>query len=208
MVVFRVSFAMSVCVISKQPVEREALASLASSECSSVTCFRDVASLLAQKDTTEPGCVILDLEDTAFPAIPQLREMLEPLPFIIVSSRVEVARAVQAMKQGAADFITKPVERERLVSAVRGALAISRERMQRAQRSSELVARYQSLSARERDVVGAVLDGRQNREVASRLGIRPRTVEIHRSKAMTKLGARTVPDLVRIWLDLSGQEHE
>ena len=63
-------------------------------------------------------------------------------------------------------------------------------------------ARFRSLSARERDVVDAVLDGRGNREVAAQLGIKPRTVEIHRAKAMSKLGARTLADLVRIWLDV------
>lgn len=196
----------TIYVVAQEQDERAAIAALVCQECRSVEVFKDVSAFLAHKDTSEPGCVILELKEPASASIRRLREFVEPLPIIIVSPSAGVARAVQAMKQGAADFLAKPLEKERLASAVGRALDISRTRMEQTRRKNELLARYQTLSEREKDVVGAVLDGRPNREVALQLGIRPRTVEIHRSNAMAKLGARTLPELVRIWLDLSGGE--
>lgn len=193
----------TIYVVAQEQDERAAIAALVCQECRSVKVFKDVSAFLAHKDPSEPGCVILELKEPASASIRRLREFLEPLPIIVVSPSAVVARAVQAMKQGAADFLAKPLEKERLVSAVQRGLDISWARMEQTRRKNELLARYQTLSAREKDVVGAILDGRPNREVALHLGIRPRTVEIHRSNAMAKLGARTLPELVRIWFDLA-----
>jgi two-component system, LuxR family, response regulator FixJ len=196
----------TIYIIAEIQREQDAIAALVSQECRSLVAFRDVSAFLVDKDPSEPGCVILDLPRANAAALPQLREMLEPLPIIVISSHADVGRAVQAMKQGAADFLEKPIDRERLISAVRAGIECSRARMARARRKQELVARYDTLTLREKDVVGAILGGRPNREVASTLGIRPRTVETHRANAMVKLGARHLPDLVRIWLDLEADQ--
>jgi two-component system, LuxR family, response regulator FixJ len=196
----------TIYIIAEIQRERDAIAALVSQECRSLVAFRDVSAFVADKDPSEPGCVILDLPRANAGALPQLREMLEPLPIIVISSHADVARAVQAMKQGAADFLERPIDQERLISSVRAGIDCSRARMARAHRKRELIARYDTLSLREKDVVGAILAGRPNREVASTLGIRPRTVETHRANAMVKLGARHLPDLVRIWLDLEADQ--
>ncbi|WP_363349703.1 LuxR C-terminal-related transcriptional regulator [Methylocystis echinoides] len=182
--------------------ERDAIATLLSDQAYEIRRFQDVATFLAEAELQLPGCVLVDLQPADVAMMRRLRAICRPLPIIVLSSRANVALAVSAMKEGAADFLQKPFDPERLRASVGAALADSRARVERGRKKQELLARFKSLSARERDVVDAVLHGCANREVASLLGIKLRTVEIHRSNAMSKLGARSLPDLVRIWLDV------
>jgi two-component system, LuxR family, response regulator FixJ len=192
-----------ISVIASESGEREAIASLLSRVGCPVAGFPDLASFLARSDSSRLGCLVLDLPDDAIASIPQLRETAELLPTIVLSPCADVGSAVQVMKEGAADFLSKPIDEARLVSAVRDALGTSLERMERARRKRELLERYESLTAREKEVIVAIQGGSANREIARQLGISARTVEIHRAKAMAKLGARTLPDLVRFCLDLT-----
>lgn len=195
----------TVYLISEDPLARRALVEPLAGEGLHTAVFARISDFLAEGGFAEAGCVVIDLPGppTVLKSILRLRAVLpEHLPLIIIAAHADVTLAVQAMKEGAADLLEKPVEGPRLVASVLAALLMSRARSARARRKRELIARYQTLSPREKDVVDAVLGGRGNREVASQLGIKPRTVETHRSNAMNKLGARTLPDLVRIWLDL------
>jgi two-component system response regulator FixJ len=182
--------------------ERDAIATLLSDQAYEIKWFPDVAAFLDERFFDTGGAILVDLQPTDASIMRQLRPIRDVLPIIVLSSRPNVPLAVAAMKEGAADFLQKPLDAEKLGAAVRAALEAGRARAERARKKQELLARYRSLSPRERDVVDAVLDGRANREVAAQLGIKLRTVEIHRSNAMSKLGARTLPDLVRIWLDV------
>ncbi len=182
--------------------ERDAIATLLSDQAYEIKSYPDVAAFLAEAELEPVGCILADLQLTDVSLMRRLRSIRRPLPIILLSSRANVTLAVRAMKEGAADFLQKPIDPHALRASVRSALEDSRTRLERARRKQELLARFKSLSARERDVVDAVLHGCANREVALQLGIKARTVEIHRSNAMTKLGARTLPDLVRIWLDV------
>jgi two-component system response regulator FixJ len=194
----------TVYVIAEEPAARSALVSLLSREGHETACFRSISAFLSELPGDPSGCVIVDLQPpcATVGAMPQLQAMCEPMPTIVLSPAADVAFAVRAMKEGAIDFLEKPVDAARLSASVSFALAKSAARLERARRKQELRARFERLSNRERDVVDAVLDGCGNREVASQLGISARTVETHRSNAMIKLGARTLADLVRIWLDL------
>lgn len=193
---------MNVYLIAGQD-EQDAIAAAFSDKGYEIRLFPDVEAFLAAREREEaPGCILVDLQPADVAVMRRLRAVEQPLPIIVMSSRANVTLAVQAMKEGAADFLQKPLDPEKLDAAVRAALEASCARLECARRKDELITRFKSLSARERDVVHAVLDGNANREVASQLGIKPRTVEIHRSNAMNKLGARTLPDLVRIWLDV------
>lgn len=124
------------------------------------------------------------------------------LPTIVLSSAPKVTAAVSAMKEGAADFLGTPVDADRLCAAVRGALSSNDAQFVRARRTKAFRERLLLLSRREREVVDAVLEGFGNKEIAARFGVSRRTVETHRSKAMSKLGARTPADLVRVWLNV------
>lgn len=191
--------------LSERPGEWRASAAALAEQGVETAVFSSLSDFLSYDSSGEVGCVVADVPTPsgALDFMMRLRVAApEPFPVIVVAARADVALAVQAMKEGAADFLEKPVDDARLVESVLAAVASSRGRLLRAARQRELIARFRTLSAREKKVVDAVLNGRANREVASQLGIKPRTVETHRSNAMTKLGARTLPDLVRIWLDL------
>jgi two-component system response regulator FixJ len=195
----------TVYLVAQDKREQEALAVPLAGGGLHAVVFTSISDFVGHDAFDDVGCVVIDLPapPTLLKSILRLRAaMPERLPVIVIAEKADVTLAVQAMKEGAADLLEKPVEGPRLVASVLAALKVSRARAARARRKRELIARYRTLSARERDVVDAVLGGRGNREVASQLGIKPRTVETHRSNAMNKLGARTLPDLVRIWLDL------
>lgn len=165
--------------------------------------FGDFSDFLREADPDKCGCVIVDLEapNAASGTAPPLLLAAEaPLPTIVMSPKADVALAVRAMKEGAFDFLEKPVERSALLAAVNAALATSRTQLARVRCMQELRARFDTLSAREKEVVDDILSGYGNKEIAERLGISARTVETHRANAMTKLGARTLADLVRAWL--------
>lgn len=192
-------------LVAEDQREQQALVAALTGEGVQIAVFQKVSDFLSHEGFDDVGCVVIYLPapPTVLKSVLRLRAaMPKHLPVIVVAAKADVTLAVQAMKGGAADLLEKPVESPRLVASVLAALKVSRARAARARRKRELIARYQTLSARERDVVDAVLGGSGNREVASQLGIKPRTVETHRSNAMNKLGARSLPDLVRIWLDL------
>ncbi|QGM98188.1 response regulator transcription factor [Methylocystis parvus] len=194
----------TVSVIAENSRERNELAKLLSREGVVVDVFSEISAFL-QNRREAADCLVLDLDNPCdvTRSLFQLRDGdVEAPPVVVLSPRAAVSLAVHAMKAGAADFLEKPIDASRLLGAVRAAIEASRPRSERARRKRDLIARYHTLSARERDVVGAVLGGRGNREVASQLGIKLRTVETHRSNAMNKLGARTLPDLVKIWHDI------
>jgi FixJ family two-component response regulator len=201
-----------VYIVAEDPRERESLARLFAGEGFAVEIFHNVPSLFAGNSPDRAACLLIDLGlPEAWSEAPrqltnlhiqavQHLAMQSDLPAVVLSPHRSVASAVRAMQQGAVDYLEKPAPREALLAAVEAALARDHERRAATNRRLELLRLYQTLSAREAEVVQAILGGAPNREVAARLGIAARTVETHRSKAMAKLGARTIPDLVRIFM--------
>jgi FixJ family two-component response regulator len=120
------------------------------------------------------------------------------LPIVFLTGRGDIAASVRAMKFGAADFLTKPVDADELIAAVAGALERNRE--QRAARAEQYLAasRLAGLTAREREVFELIAQGRQNKQIAAECGTVERTIKFHRANLMRKLGVRTVADLVRV----------
>lgn len=167
----------------------------------SVRTFASPEQFLAQHDDTAPGCIVLDL---ALPGLnglelqQALRALGSALPIVFLTGRGDIAASVRAMKLGAADFLTKPVDAGELIAAVDAALARNRElRADRAQK--HLVAsRLAALTAREREVFELIAQGRLNKQIAAECGTVEQTIKFHRANLMRKLGVRTVADLVRL----------
>jgi FixJ family two-component response regulator len=125
-----------------------------------------------------------------------------PLPVVFLTGHGDVATSVRAMKAGAVDFLTKPVDRSELLRAVEQALSRDAEgRAVRARRAA-LQGRHATLTPRERDVLEGVVAGRLNKQIAADLGTSERTVKGHRARIMTKLGVGSLPELVRAVEDL------
>jgi two-component system, LuxR family, response regulator FixJ len=147
------------------------------------------------------GCVIADLQMPGLNGL-ELQEALNketnPLPIIFLTGQGDIPSSVRAMRHGAEDFLTKDSPKEALLAAVERALARdARERNQR-ERLQGLRARFAALSAREREVLSHVLRGKLNKQMAADLDINERTVKLHRSSMMRKLGIQSVAELTRM----------
>ena len=161
--------------------------------------------LLDQESCEAPGCIILDLRMPG-PSGLELQDALarrgDNVPIVYLSGRADVPSTARAMKAGAVDFLTKPVDRRVLLAAVRDAVAIDvRRRAERAKRI-DLETRYASLTVREQDVMRGVVKGRLNKQIAVELGMAERTVKWHRAQMMEKMNAETLADLVDAARDL------
>jgi two-component system response regulator FixJ len=165
--------------------------------------YDSAVTFLAALPTLAPGCIITDVrmpEMSGIELVRRLHEQGAAYPVIVITGHADVPLAVEAMKAGVVDFIEKPFDDEVLLLAVRQAMA--REVDQQAEREAraEILARIESLSGRERDVLDGLVAGRGNKVIAFDLGISPRTIEIYRANLMTKMGASGLSDLVRMTL--------
>jgi len=147
----------------------------------------------------EPGCVLLDVRMPGMRGPELQRVMIERhinLPVVFLTGHGDVGTSVDAMKLGAVDFLEKPVRAEKLVAAIRTALVRDAAHRAKDRELRELEARIARLSRREREVMGHVVAGRLNKQIAADLNISLKTVKAHRAKVMAKLDVRSVPALV------------
>ena len=161
--------------------------------------------LLDETEQAQPGCLLLDLRMPG-PSGLDLHEALlrrgNPLPIVYLTACGDVPSTVRAMKAGAVDFLTKPVERKILLSAIHAALAQDTQRRATRSRLNELAARQSTLTARERDVLARVVAGRLNKQIADELGMAERTVKAHRAQVMEKMKVSTLAELVELAAEL------
>ena len=170
----------------------------------SVRTYSSAGEFLAYRDPDAPGCVLADLQMPGMNGL-ELQAALEqagnPLPILFLTGHGDIASTVQAMRRGAEDFLEKISSKERVIEAVRRALARdSRERDAR-NRQRELRERLKSLSERELEVLSHVVKGQLNKQIAGDLGIHERTVKLHRTAITTKLRVQSVAELTRLVQD-------
>ena len=163
--------------------------------------YASLGELLAASPLDRPGCLIID---SGVPLV-SLLELGDQLwkdapqhPIVIMGQRLDVSMAVRAMKSGVTDLLQKPLKEQEALDAVEAALCLDFARRQKAMRLAEIRARFSTLSNRERQVLTLVTAGRLNKQVAWDLGLSEITVKVHRGRAMRKMGARTLVDLVRM----------
>jgi FixJ family two-component response regulator len=170
-----------------------------------VETFESAEQFLARGRPDIPGCVVLDLQMPG-PSGLELQEALtraeEPLPVVFLTAHGDVTSSVRAMKGGALDFLRKPVQGEELLEAVKRALKRGAVMRETGRKKREWGARYQRLSAREREVFLLVVRGLPNKQIADVLGVSERTVKAHRSQVMHKMGVQSGAELGRAveWL--------
>lgn len=191
-----------VIVVDDDEAVRLALVELMESVGLDVVSFGSTSELLEADLTDRPGCLVLDVRMPGLSGLDlqtQLSSSGDGKPVVFVSGHGDIPMTVQAMKAGAIDFLTKPVRGQALLDAVK--LGIERDISQRAvARIARMQAnRFDTLTARERQVMKEVARGRLNKQIAFDLGISQITVKVHRANMMRKMQATSVGELVRAW---------
>jgi FixJ family two-component response regulator len=180
---------------------REALRSLFRSVGHKVEMFGSAAEWLRSKIPDVPSCLVLDVRLPGLSGLDFQAELAKAnldIPIIFMTGHGDIPMSVKAMKAGAVDFLTKPFRDQDMLDAIGLALERDRKRRESAKRLSDLQARLEALTPREREVMGLVTAGMMNKQIAGELKVSEITVKIHRGHVMRKMGARSLADLVRM----------
>jgi two-component system response regulator FixJ len=177
-----------------------------------VACFQSADAFLARADAEPPfDCIVADVKMPGLSGIDLVRNLAAQRhapPVILITGHGDVDMAVAAIKLGAFDFLEKPFEESRLLAEIRRAVDEYRHRQRAASELADLRARYDGLSDRQRQVLERAVSGLSNKEIAARLGISFRTVEIHRAWMMERMGARNLAELVRMQMQMRDADAE
>lgn len=197
-------------VVDDDVAVRRSLSFLLASDGLPVTIWESADAFLAKGEDVKQGCVVTDVRMPGTNGIEFLRRLRAKgliHPVIVMTGHADVPMAVEAMKHGAADFIEKPFSDDLFLSAVRSALAHHKTASCETMRATEMKARIEQLSERERQVLDKLVAGKLNKVIAFELGISARTIEIYRANVMTKMQARSLSELVRMAV-AAGREFE
>lgn len=190
-----------VFVIDDDRMIRDGLHSLIRSVGLRVETFASAKDFLAAKRPDTPACLVLDVRMPGLSGLDlqlKLRDDGIPIPIIFITGHGDIPMSVRAMKEGAAEFLTKPVRGQDLLDAVQKALANDRALRQERWEANEIRARFESLTPREKEVLELVVAGVLNKQIADRLGMSELTVKTHRAHVMEKTEAESLAHLVRM----------
>jgi FixJ family two-component response regulator len=190
-----------VFVVDDDESVRIALSNLFRSVGLRVEVFGSAAELLRSKLPDVVSCLVLDVRLPGLSGLDFQAELAKAdlhIPIIFMTGHGDVPMSVRAMKAGALDFLTKPFRDQDMLDAVSTALERDRKRRESERMVSELRVRFESLSPREREIMGFVTAGLMNKQIADEVGLSEITVKIHRGHVMKKMGARSLADLVRM----------
>lgn len=194
----------TVFVVDDDAAIRDALSLLITLKGLRVAVYSSAEEFLAAYQPHMRGCLLTDLQMPGMDGL-QLQQALSEkrvtLPVVVLTAHGDVLTTKTAMRNGAVDFLEKPAEDDGLIDVLRNAIRIDAERCEAETQRREALERLQRLSPRERDVLELLAEGLQNREIAERLAISPRTVEVYKAKMMEKLRCRTLADVVRFGID-------
>ena len=194
-----------VFIVDDDEAVRNSLRLLVKSVGLTATAFLSAQEFLASYDPLQPGCLVLDVRMPGMSGL-ELQQRLNlrgaVIPVIFITGHGDVPMAVEAMQQGAFDFLQKPFRDQDLIDRIQRALEKDRANRTELGKHSHLRERHEALTPREREVLALVMSGKANKIMAADLGLSQRTVEVHRARVMEKMGASSLAHLVRMVLDL------
>jgi len=196
-----------VYVVEDDASVRDALSLLLQLRGFSTAAFDSAEAFLHGHALGRPACVLADVRLPGMSGLELQRHLASrhaALPFVVMTAHGDVATARTALRDGAVDFLEKPIDEQDLFEAINVALRSDQEQVERARSRETVLGRMQRLTEREREVFERVTNGYHNREIAEEFGISQRTVEVHRARLMEKLQARRVADLFRLRFELDG----
>lgn len=194
---------LTVFVVDDDPAVRDSMALMLGLAGFRTALYADAEAFLAAYRKSWAGCVVADLRLPGMSGVDlqaRLQELGSTLPFVIVTAHGDVPTARRAFQAQAVDFLEKPFDDAQLRAAIEAAFGLEERRIQRALARRGEAERLDSLTVREREVMEHAAKGLHAKEIAAALGISPRTVEVHKTRLMAKLGVRNVAELVRIAL--------
>jgi FixJ family two-component response regulator len=198
----------TVYVVDDDPIVREALWSLLRANGKNVQLFASGKEFLGTVRRDAAACLILDLKMPAMNGL-EVQSVVSAqisIPIIFITGRGDIPSTVKAMKNGAIDFLTKPVDETVLLASVEHALEKDRHARNEAQEQADLLARYRLLTPREQEVLPLLARGLLNKQAAAELGITEYTIQIHRGSIMRKMKADSFATLVRLAAKLTPQQ--
>jgi FixJ family two-component response regulator len=190
-----------IAIVDDDPSVREGLSSLIRSAGLKVETFASAQEFLARPSADAPSCLVLDLQLPGLSGLDLQKRMAEAgleIPIVFLTGHGNIPASVQAMKAGAVEFLTKPFDDQELLDAIHEAVERDRHIRQQNAEMRDLRNRYESLTAREQEVMQQVVSGLLNKQIAGELKITEFTVKIHRGRVMRKMHADSLADLVRM----------
>jgi RNA polymerase sigma factor (sigma-70 family) len=190
-----------VFVVDDDPSVRSSLKFLLSTVGLQVESFDSADSFLHKKSPDVPSCLVLDVRLPGLSGLDFQRELAARkirIPIVFLTGHGDIPMSVRAMKAGAVEFLTKPFRDQDLLDAVRIALERDRGRREQEKEVTDLQRRFDSLTAREQQVIAMLVSGMLNKQIAAQLGTAESTVKVQRSRAMEKMQAESLVDLVRM----------
>jgi len=191
----------TVLIVDDDPDLRASIARLLQSVGLNARLFATIADFLAARPPDGPACLVLDVRFPEQSGLDLQRELAaagRSLPIVFMTGHGDIPMSVQAMKCGAIEFLTKPFRDQSLLDAIQLGLSRDRARRENDLALASLKERFGSLSPREREIVIQVARGRLSKQIAGDIGIAEATVKVHRSRAMRKMNARSLPELGRM----------
>ena len=191
----------TVLVVDDDPAMRQSIGLLLESLGLEARLFASIADFLESDPPDGPSCLVLDVRLPGKSGLDLQRELAganRELPIIFITGHGDIPMTVQAMKGGAIEFLTKPFRDQDLLDAIQLGLSRDRARLKNDEALADLRERFASLSPREREIMIQVARGRLSKQIAGDIGIAEATVKVHRSRAMHKMNARSLPELGRM----------
>lgn len=196
----------TVFVVDDDQAARESLRWLLESVGHHVSCYGSAKEFLAEYDGSVPGCLVLDVRMPGMSGLElqsHLQEHQWCLPIIMVTGHGDIPMAVRAMKSGAVDFLQKPYNDQALLDRIQQALDLCSQRSREYYELAKIRRNYQQLTPREKEVAELVVSGKANKVIAIELDLSPKTIEVHRANVMEKMQARSLSELVRMWMRMN-----
>jgi FixJ family two-component response regulator len=194
-------FSPVIAIVDDDPAVREGLHSFIRSAGWRAEAFASAQEFLERSGPEAPSCLVLDLQLPGASGLDLQKRMAEAqleIPIVFLTGHGDIPASVRAMKAGAIEFLTKPVDEDDLLRAIREAIERDCDTRQEHAEMQDLQGRYETLTPREREVMQQVITGLLNKQVAAELNITEFTVKVHRGQVMHKMRADSLPDLVRM----------